>query len=306
MATKVFTNSLWNSLQPHIHLLNPQDMLSFKTNVYRNEWLDLVFAKRNQLYGAYELRRNYSSRLSHAMLISAALFVSAITGPFLYNKYKGPEQANVPALPATDSVVVILHPEIEPPKKKPLELPKAAAADPVKVKTVRFVAPAAAPEQDVIEDMPDLTDLRDAAIGDAKTDGVPVEAGVAPIESPGKGGTGTAPAEEGEGDKEIFRTAEVNPQFPGGQEAFAKFIRKNLHYPPAAVEAGINGKVIVSFVVERDGSISNVQLMRGIGYGCDQEAIRVLKKVPNWIPGEQNGRKVRVMYTVPLNFQTTE
>lgn len=99
-----------------------------------------------------------------------------------------------------------------------------------------------------------------------------------------------------------WEVVERMPTFPGGEEALMNFLRKNIRYPKYAVEQGISGKVFVRFVVEPDGTVSNIEILRGIGGGCDEEAVRVVKMMPNWIPGEAFGGKVRVTYTLPINF----
>ena len=101
---------------------------------------------------------------------------------------------------------------------------------------------------------------------------------------------------------DIFTRVEQEPSFPGGEEARIKFIVNNLKYPESAKKNGIQGTVYVSFVVETDGYISNIQILRGIGSGCDEEVIRVMKLMPAWIPGKQNGKKVRVQYNMPVKF----
>jgi protein TonB len=93
------------------------------------------------------------------------------------------------------------------------------------------------------------------------------------------------------------------PEFVGGMDAWAKFLGKNLRYPVQARDEGIQGRVTVSFVVEKNGELSNVKVLKGIGYGCDEEAIRVIKKSPFWKPGFQNGRPVRVSYVMPIVFR---
>jgi len=103
-------------------------------------------------------------------------------------------------------------------------------------------------------------------------------------------------------DETIFTVVEEHPRFPGGDEARMNFIRENIVYPSAAREAGIQGLVFVTFVIERDGSISNARIVRGIGYGCDEEAIRVVEAMPNWIPGRQRGQPVRVQFHMPIRF----
>jgi protein TonB len=102
---------------------------------------------------------------------------------------------------------------------------------------------------------------------------------------------------------EVMTIVEEMPEFPGGQEALFAYIGKDLKYPEQAVEEGIEGVVFVAFVVETDGSISNVNMLRGIGGGCSEEALRVVQGMPNWKPGKQNGKTVRVRYNLPIRFK---
>ena len=104
-------------------------------------------------------------------------------------------------------------------------------------------------------------------------------------------------------DEPTFIAVEQMPEFPGGQEGLVNYLVENLNYPEKAKAEKITGKVYVSFVVEKDGSISNVKVLRDIGYGCGEEAVRVVKAMPRWKPGMQRGKNVRVQYTLPLNFQ---
>jgi protein TonB len=105
---------------------------------------------------------------------------------------------------------------------------------------------------------------------------------------------------------EPLTIAEVMPEFPGGKEALFAYIGKNLKYPEQAVEEGIEGVVYVTFVVEVDGSIAGVKVLRGIGGGCDEEALRVVRGMPNWKPGMQAGKPVRVKYNLPIRFKLQE
>ena len=104
-------------------------------------------------------------------------------------------------------------------------------------------------------------------------------------------------------EQEIFQIVEEMPAFPGGEAKLMEYVLKNVKYPQIARESGIKGRVFVSFVVEPDGSVSNVKVLRGIGGGCDEEAMRVVKSMPKWKPGKQRGKAVRVSYMLPVNFQ---
>jgi protein TonB len=101
---------------------------------------------------------------------------------------------------------------------------------------------------------------------------------------------------------EIYTVVEKQPTFPGGQKALQQYIKQNRVYPEVARKAGISGRVFVAFVVNTDGSIQNIELLKGLGMGCDEEAIRLVKRMPNWIPGSQSGKAIRVKYNQPISF----
>ena len=104
-------------------------------------------------------------------------------------------------------------------------------------------------------------------------------------------------------DVEIFGMVEEMPSFPGGEVKLVEYIAKNLNYPQEAIEKGIEGRVFVGFIIDVDGSVTDVKLLRGIGGGCDEEAIRVIKSLPKWRPAKQNGVFSRVSYQIPVNFK---
>ena len=106
--------------------------------------------------------------------------------------------------------------------------------------------------------------------------------------------------------EKVFTEVENAPKYPGGETAMFQFLGKNIRYPAAAAKAGIQGKVFISFIVNETGTVQNVLVTKGIGYGCDEEAARVIKSFPAWTPGEQNGHKVNVKLTVPINFMLEE
>ena len=101
---------------------------------------------------------------------------------------------------------------------------------------------------------------------------------------------------------EIFTVVESMPSFPGGMGELMKFLSQNINYPTLAKESGIQGRVFINFVVEPNGKISNVKVLGGIGGGCDEEAVRVVKSMPKWSPGKQRGKPVRVSYNLPVKF----
>lgn len=108
--------------------------------------------------------------------------------------------------------------------------------------------------------------------------------------------------EEESGETEIFTVVEEAPGFPGGDVKRIQFLQDNIRYPQMARESGIQGTVYVTFVVERSGAVTDVRILRGIGGGCDEEAIRVIKAMPKWNPGKQRGKPVRVQFNMPIKF----
>ena len=104
----------------------------------------------------------------------------------------------------------------------------------------------------------------------------------------------------------VLEKAEVMPQFPGGDQAMMKFVAENVQYPQEARDKEISGRVMVGFIVEKDGSVNEVKVVKGIGGGCDEEAVRVVKAMPKWIPGKQDDKPVRVSYTMPFFFKLQE
>jgi len=108
--------------------------------------------------------------------------------------------------------------------------------------------------------------------------------------------------EESADEQQIFMVVEAMPNFPGGETALHKYLAENIKYPQMAKESGIQGRVFVTFVVEREGSVTDVKVLRGIGGGCDEEAVRVVKNMPKWTPGKQRGKPVRVQFNLPVKF----
>ena len=175
-----------------------------------------------------------------------------------------------------------------PTEKKGMELEEIIEVMPEQ-ETTPPPPPPPPPEPEIIEVVEDEKDVVETEIAaEASTDD-PIEI-IPEVEA--------APVIE-----EIFTVVEKNPSFPGGVEKLYEYLGKNISYPQMAKEAGVKGKVYVQFVVEKDGSITDVNVMRGIGSGCDKEAIRVVKNMPKWEAGEQRGKKVRVKFTLPVVYQ---
>lgn len=258
---------------------------------------EIIFQARNRAYGAFDLRKQYRTTLSRALGLGIALFLGALAAPTLYARF-WPQ-----ALVSHDQSMqeVTLTKLAEPPVEPPISLPPPETAP--AVNTVRNLPPIVMPEADVVKDnLPPTTDeLKDATSGTETAQGTgDIDIIAAPEASTP---TMTEKALEVETKTEApFVVVEQQPEYPGGLEALRTFLGKNLNYPRSAASAGVSGRVYVSFVVNTDGSLTDIQVLKGIGFGCDEEAVRVMQKMPHWRPGKQSGRTVRVKYNLPISF----
>ncbi|CAM3922879.1 MULTISPECIES: energy transducer TonB [Flavobacterium] len=264
-----------------------------KLDILKNQWLDIVFEGRNKSYGAYELRQTNRKTTIKALIIGAIVFSVAVAAPLIINMLPQNEEVEI------DRDIKITAIKLPPKKEEPkLNVPPPPPPPP-KVDQVKFVKPVVAKANEVTEEPPKIIEVKDKKIGAETIKGDPdAVLTVQPV------GTGTAAVVE-EVDNQIYNTAgiEVKPDFPGGIDKFYKFVGNNYQTPE---EEGLKGKVYVTFVVEKDGSLTDIKVIRDIGYGTGKEAIRVLKKCPKWTPGEQNGKKVRVLYSLPITIQSAD
>ncbi len=273
-------------------------MLISKFDLYNAEWLDLVFENRNKEYGAYDLRQNYASNLIRAMVISF-LGIGILCGASLIF-ITHPPKLHVTVVDNTPFVIpptIKAIKKIDPPKSSHLDAPKpakpvAAIKDVPPVVTIDVKAVNPVKNSDALNATISTTDTKGPAGG-----GQPI-----PVDNPGNGTTIAPP----DNSVHILSGVDVMPEPVGGDKAWAKFLSKNLRFPQAAQEEGLSGKVFLSFIIEKDGSLSNIVVERGAGHGFDEEAMRVLKLAKAWKPGMQNGQPVRVKYVIPINFQSSE
>jgi periplasmic protein TonB len=263
-----------------------------KLDIFTNQWLDIVFEGKNKAYGAYDLRKSNTKTTFRALVIGAVLFSVLVAAPLIMSLL--PDSSGDDDSLDTKIVTMKLPPKKEEPKK---DLPPPPPPPP-KVDQVKFVKPVVAKADEVTEEPPKITEIKDKKLGNETIKGDPdAELTVEPV--------GNGPAAVVEEDNTVYNTAgiEVKPDFPGGMEKFYKFVGNNYQTPE---EDGLKGKVYVTFVVEKDGSLTDIKVLRDIGYGTGKEAIRVLNKCPRWTPGEQNGKKVRVLYSLPITIQSAE
>lgn len=256
---------------------------------------DIVFAHRNRDYGAYQLRQSYPKTLRKALLIGIAVFLGMFLLPTLYFQWKpAVHSPSYREVNLSDLKIEKIE-KVIPPVEKPKPLPPQQA-------TQRYVMPEVMTQPPREEPPPPIQTLENAApaqntqigTGDAETVVAPPE----DLSISDNAKIIEKPAEE-----PLWSGAiEIQPEFPGGLRAMSEFLAKNLKYPSPAQRSGIQGKVYLSFVIDTDGALADIQVVRGIGFGCDEEAIRVLKLMPQWKPGRQSGRAVKVKFSMPVVF----
>ncbi|GAB3642703.1 energy transducer TonB [Spirosoma arcticum] len=258
---------------------------------------EIIFQTRNRAYGAFDLRQHYRPTLTRALGLGVGLFLVGLSAPTLYARF-------FPTDPFSTSQVMVeteLMKLKEPPAELPVPLPPVEQVP--AVNTVRNLPLVVMPEADVVEITlpPTVEELQNATSGQETAEGTGDIEVIAPPEATvptaKEIAIGVAPKPD-----ELFVVVEQQPEYPGGMDALRTFLTKNLNYPRSAANAGVSGRVFVSFVVNSDGSLTDVQVLKGIGFGCDEEAVRVIQKMPHWRPGKQSGRAVRVKYNLPIAF----
>ena len=265
-----------------------------KIDLLGKKWLDIVFEGRNKSYGAYDLRKHNSNTNLKAFGIGAVVFALAVATPKIAEFISSVTATTDEGLHERITAVK-LPPKEEQPKEdlKPPPPPKP------KEDVVKFVKPVVAKKEDVTEEPPKVEDLKDKNLGkeDIKGDkDAPLT-----VEPPGNG----PPQNDVVEDTTIYNSAgiEVQPGFPGGMPKWYSFLKNNFTPPD---EPGLKGRVVVSFVVEKDGSLTDIKVLKDIGYGSGKEAERVLRKGPKWTPAVQNGRKVRCAFIQTFSIENPD
>ncbi|MDB5134777.1 MAG: energy transducer TonB [Mucilaginibacter sp.] len=268
-------------------------MFGSKLDILKTEWIDVVFTDRNKAYGAYELRKENPKNTNKALIIGVVLFVFLISAQTIYNFISG-------FIPKASEKVKITNVVLQPPPPIDQKKPPPPPPEPPKPKVdqVKFPPPVVKPDNEVKEQPPTVKELEVADPGQKTLKGDP-NADIKIDEPVGNSDVKQVTEED---PNKIFTAVEKDPSFKGGIENFYAYLRKNVHYPAIAKENNVQGKVFLTFVVERDGSLTDIKVLRSLGSGTDEEAMRVLKASPRWTPGIQNGRPVRVQYTVPISF----
>jgi len=245
---------------------------------------DIVFENRNKEYGAYQLRKKYNRVVLISTLIGIAMIASAVVIPYI-NASRNASQKMRDAKEVIAEMSNDLQQEVAPPPPPPPPPPPAEQQT-----VVKYVAP-------VVVDSMKVEEQTDLMIADEQV-ATTVNKEVVEVVEQVREEVEVEAKEE-----EVFVVVEEMPEFPGGVKALRQYLATAVKYPVIAQENGIQGKVYVNFVVNKDGTVSNAKIARGVDPSLDAEALRVVSTLPKWKPGKQRGAPVRVSYTVPISFK---
>ena len=273
-----------------------------KIDLISGEWTELVFAGRNQAYGAYKLRQGTGKRNVISIIAVVCLIIACQVG-LTIKKAADAEAAKRAAMNQAVELSKLEQPKKAEVKQKQVKVEPEKVVEQVK-SSIKFTAPVIKKDSEVkpedeLKTQDQIMETK-TAIGsfdvkgndDVNGEVLKAKEVIAQPEPP-----------KHEEESKVFDVVEQMPSFPGGNGALLEYLATHVKYPVVAQENGVQGRVIVSFVVEKDGSITDVRVVRSVDPSLDREAARVVSSMPRWTPGKQNGSAVRVKYNVPVMFK---
>ena len=270
-----------------------------------NDHLDILFEGRNKAYGAYQLRRTYPTYLGRALLFSFSIISVMVLIFYLRNSVYGANAGPPAFIEDDDRIIMDPPPDIKsdraPVKQKKLKIEQVSGSRPSK----KYTPPIVVKDNEMIDesDLPDVNEIlvSKSEVGAANNNG---NADAPPLLGDTPKGLNIGGGGRQVVDNKTYESFDLQkePLFPGGERALLEYLSNHINYPEMAREGNIHGVVPISFVVNKDGSVSNILVLRDIGGGCGKEAARVVGTMPKWTPGEANGHKVKVRYTLPVRF----
>lgn len=272
------------------------------------EWRDLVFEGKNKEFGAYVLRAQSDKRHNKAMLITVIGVIVILILSFAYGKYNDyrmeQKEKDLQLLAEQQAMAALTEeqeqPEEEEEVQQRVEEQKPEVLPEEVLNTMKATEIAIADDNEVVEEIKSQDEIKESqtAIGSTNFD-----KGTDDINVVREYKDEVIVEEKKPEPEQVFVSVEQMPKFPGGDAELMKYIQEHLRYPTMAAENNIQGKVVVQFVVTKNGSIGEVKVIRSRDQDLDKEAVRVVKSLPNFIPGRMNGQPVNVWYTLPINFK---
>lgn len=271
--------------------------------ILQSDILDILFEDRNKAYGAYELRRSYNKRILTALAVTGGLLLLALAISFVVKKL---EPADTSKLDIRD--VELINIKEEPPPPEPPPPPPPKTEPPPKVEMTKFTPPVIVKDEEVKkEDIPpEVEKLEETKIDIISQEGIKDQGIATPVVDEGKAIV-AAPKDDTDYDQ-TFTKVEVEAAFPGGASAWAKYVQRSLNANVPIDNEAPSGsyQVVVQFIVDKEGNVSDVKALTNHGYGMEEEAVRVIKRGPKWTPAIQNGRNVRAYRKQPITFIVSE
>lgn len=274
------------------------------------EWTDIIFEGKNKEFGAYELRRKSDGRHNRAVLFTLIGLIVVLLAGWGWTKYSDIRQAQreLELQAMLEQQLAEMEAEAQEEQQEEEEIPQAVEepqreeALPEEIlNTIKDTEIAIAADEEVTED---ITSKDDVAESTAAAGATTFDQGTDDLNVVREHKDEIIVEEKHEPVKEeIFQAVEQMPQFPGGEAELLKYISSHIKYPTMAAENNIQGRVVVKFVVQKDGNVGEVVVLRGKDPDLDKEAVRVVKTLPKFIPGKMNGQAVSVWYTLPINFK---
>ena len=255
------------------------------------EWRELIFQGKNKEYGAYKMRSDSDRRHNTSIMIIAVVAVVGFSLPRLIEMVK-PKQVDKVTDVTTFAKLEKAEVKNDIKKVEPVEPPPALKS------SIKFVAPVIKKDEEVKDEdqMKSQEELNNTKVAISVADVKGVDNGKIDIAD-------VKQAVSQEEEEKVYQVIEQMPQFPGGEGELLNYINRNIKYPVIAQENGVQGKVILRFVVSKTGMVDRVEVVRPLDPACDKEAIRVVKSLPKFIPGKQNGVNVAVWYTLPVTYK---
>lgn len=259
-------------------------------SIKKTLWEDIIFESRNKDYGAYMLRKDYSKHVVLGWVFTILGLSALFATPYVVEWIKGQRKSE-------ETVAkTIKYTDLAPPPPIQNTPPPPKLDIPPPVKTIIKFLPPKVTDKEIVEEeeMPTIEEIKQNEVGPTEVQGtgeVVFDEPVAEV------------VEETNDEDVIFTIVEQSAEFPGGLEAMARFLQKNMKYPAVARRMGVEGTVFVSFVIDREGIISDIKVVKGISAECDKEASRVISTMPPWKPGKQNGKAVKCRFVLPVKFK---
>jgi protein TonB len=280
--------------------LSNKEQLMEKSNILTADVLDILFEGRNKEYGAYDLRRTYNKRLA----VSITVMMSSVCLMSMGVAFGGKKENAEDIFDKKDIVLSTVETPAKPIEPPPPPAPKPPAP-PAHIEMKQFTPPTIVPNDQVTEEeKPPMNEtLDDVKIGTMNVAGDKDDGTITgPISDGVKGGVIELPKKDEEDGEGIFVAVQIESEYPGGNSAWQRFLNRNLNYPQNAIDNEIEGAVVVQFIVDKEGNVSDVEAVSGPAE-LRAEAVRVIKKSGKWTPAVQNGRKVKSYKKQPIGFR---